>query len=412
MKRLRALDDFLDDCFFEEDASDSAKKSARARVTREWPKQAATPAHHAEFSFDINDHDGEAEVEPAATRVAMPRKKDEAEPDITAKEFYSQFIARTEAQCRDEAAAPQRSAQWKDARRFCITASDFGAAIGSNPYSSPTDLVKKKLWETFVGNAATRWGTAHEPHAEEAFLAWARENVDPEAELFTLGLTKWSAAPWIGVSPDGILLYKRGGQLCGDLVEYKCPTRAPDGSHPYVKYPSCTPPYYRHQMLGIWGLYNTHGGVQVQYKNTTHHLASLQAAWFVVWQPKTLWIVQHEFSMSEWQNDMFPKLRAWYFTQYLPALVWNYNWKLEHGDTEPMVAPIEVETETSPNMEPSPTMETSPNMETTAASKSSVDDKTSEAADMVLEQNETAGTSSSPGSSSVETQQQRQAAES
>ena len=332
MKRASAFADF-----FSEYEVDTVKKPKT-----EWPVCALNPESHHAYKFE----DKEVESEPQ--ELGYPQKADEEE-DMTAQMYYTTFIARTAEQCLKEAAAPQRSIEWKQARKFCLTASDFGSAAGSNPYSNADDLVKKKLWETFNGNAATQWGTEHEPHAEESFLLWAKANISSDAELFTLNLTKFSDMPWLGLSPDGILIYSSNGKICADLVEYKCPTRDSTDSHPYSKYPKCTPPYYRHQMLGIWSLFNIHGGLQLKFKNEDVFVSELGCAWFVVWQPDQLYIVKHEFDLEEWNTDLFPKLRAWYFKQYLPALVWHYNKRLEKGEIIPSSVPITLEDFTQPN---------------------------------------------------------------
>jgi len=339
MKRASALADFLS----EYECPPETKKPKL-----QWPVCVLNPAPHHAYRFEDGGAAPEAEAEPKAEAYldtlssSYPRKEVGAD-DITAADYFQTFVARSQTQCAAEALAPQRSDAWKLARKFCLTASDFGSAAGSNPYSSPDDLVKKKLWETFNGNAATRWGTEHEPHAEESFLIWAKANISSDAELFTLNLTKFADMSWLGLSPDGILIYTENGKLCADLVEYKCPTRDQTDCHPYAKYPKCTPPYYRHQMLGIWSLFNTHGGLKLKFRGEDVFVSELGCAWFVVWQPEQLYVVKHDFDLEEWHTDLFPKLRAWYFKQFLPALVWNYNRRLEFGETMPASVPITLE---------------------------------------------------------------------
>jgi len=60
----------------------------------------------------------------------------------------------------------QRTQEWLDARSTLLTASDFGAALGVNPYCSRQELFRRKIGQSvFEGNEATDWGTAHEPDA-------------------------------------------------------------------------------------------------------------------------------------------------------------------------------------------------------------------------------------------------------
>lgn len=65
-------------------------------------------------------------------------------------------MARDWNSCFAEMSAPQRSDLWLLARKNCITASQFGAAVGNNPYSTPDNMLIEKLWKPFEGNDATR----------------------------------------------------------------------------------------------------------------------------------------------------------------------------------------------------------------------------------------------------------------
>lgn len=265
----------------------------------------------------------------------FPKKATEDEHDILPKEYYNTYIARTDEQCKEEREAPQRSLKWKEARKFCLTASDFGSATQNNPYCSADDLVQKKLWQSFDGNDATKWGTFCEPKAGEAFLAWAQKTLDKNAILHEYGLLKWSSIPYLAVSPDGVLEWKdKEGIIHYDLVEFKCPTRTSTDGHPYKKYLQNTPPYYRDQMLGIWGLVNSNNGIDGK---------KLENIYFVVWQPTSLWITKHIFKEEEW-TDLFLKLKKWYFTKFLPSLVWYYNGLLEDNEIKPTTGCLDLRT--------------------------------------------------------------------
>jgi hypothetical protein len=269
----------------------------------------------------------------------FPQRDSDDAPALTVREYFARFVERTSDACAAEAAAPQRSVEWKEARKFALTGSDFGSASGSNPYCAPQELVTKKLWNSFAGNDATKWGSTCEPLAGEAFLAWAQETLDPEAKLHSFGLLKWSATPWLAVSPDGVLEWTEKGVRRFDLVEFKCPTRISTEGHPYGKYPQDTPPYYRDQMLGIWGLVNENNGIVIDGEPRR-----LEQAWFVVWQPTTVWITLHSFALEEW-TDLRGKLRKWYFGRFLPALVWHYQGLLEPGEAAPSSVPLDLRSE-------------------------------------------------------------------
>jgi hypothetical protein len=292
-----------------------------------------TPAHHHDMSPSCLSPFVATEEQVAG----FPQKTDDK--DITVREYYARFVERTPEDCAREAAAPQRSLEWKEARKYALTGSDFGSASGSNPFCPPQELVSKKLWNSFSGNDATKWGSTCEPLAGEAFLAWAQRALDPEAKLHSFGLLKWSATPWLAVSPDGVLEWTKDGTRRFDLVEFKCPTRISTEGHPYAKYPQDTPPYYRDQMLGIWGLANEHGGIVIDGEPRV-----LTDSWFVVWQPTTLWVTQHSFDASQW-TDLRVLLRKWYFGRFLPALVWYFGGLLQHGEQAPSSAPLDLRSE-------------------------------------------------------------------
>ena len=265
------------------------------------PKPASTDS-------DSEESVGVPFIEPKAVRI-LP------------SEFYDTVVARTKEECEEEGKAPQKSDKWLQARKYCITASQFGSAIGTSPYQGPDDLVAEKLWNTFQGNAATQWGNDHELHAQEAFCAWFSTQ-HKTFKFKTDNLIKFSDEPWIAVSPDGIVEYEVDGQIIEELVEFKCPAYLRNTvNHPYQKYTKSTPPHYLSQIQGIMGYLNAHG-------------RNLRKCWFVVWQPHQTWITPHEFD-AKYYADMHDKLRAWYFHKLLPAFAHKDNGLLAFGETVP-----------------------------------------------------------------------------
>jgi putative phage-type endonuclease len=245
-------------------------------------------------------------------------------------EFYSTYVDRTIAQCQEELKAPQRSQEWLDARRFCITASQFGSAAGVSPYQSRETLLVDKLWNTFKGNAATDWGTFHECHAKETFCAWLKDFMGEKHFVFREeNLMKFSAEPWMAVSPDGLVEYEDGI----DLVEFKCPAFLRNtADHPYSKWPNNVPPQYLAQIQGIMGYLNT---------NLKESSQRIKRCWFVVWQPHQTWITLISYD-QEYYSSMHATIKDWYFKELLPAFTHQANGVLNFGDTKPS-EPIVVE---------------------------------------------------------------------
>jgi len=279
----------------EEDSSDASSTSSASSVTYEAPRPAALP-------------------------IALRLKP---------SEYFARFVSRTPEQCAAELAAPQRSPAWLLARSTCITASQFGAAAGESPYQSPDALVGEKLWSTFRGNAMTEWGNEHEPHAAEAFCGWfgahlRARGLSGEFRLREENLLKFSDAPWIAVSPDGIVEYTdERGEHVQELVEFKCPALLRNTrGHPYAKWPANTPRYYYAQIQGIMGHLNAHRW-------------RLERCWFVAWQPHQTWITLHAYDARYYDDQLLPRLREWFFARFLPRLAHKHNGLLAHGETDP-----------------------------------------------------------------------------
>lgn len=110
----------------------------------------------------------------------------------------------------------QGSQEWHKARESLLTASDFGAALGLNPYCT-----RQKLWRLKVGlevvhdNEHIRRGVALEAAALHAYQVETGLLVD-EA-----GLVRHPAHDWLACSPDATV-------ADDGLVEAKCPAQFRD----------------------------------------------------------------------------------------------------------------------------------------------------------------------------------------
>ena len=60
----------------------------------------------------------------------------------------------------------QRTKIWYEIRKTMLTASDWGAALGKNKYSSRKKILNDKIFGSkFFGNKYTQWGVKYEPIA-------------------------------------------------------------------------------------------------------------------------------------------------------------------------------------------------------------------------------------------------------
>jgi len=271
---------------------------------------------------------------------------------MTVSDFVRKYVSKTAQQCLDIEKAEQRSLAWKHARKYAVTTSQFGAAAGLSPYSKPTDVVIAKLWETFSGNAATRWGTEHEPRAAAAYLTWAREDLRRQYASFGTevaarvaaslvveerGLIQYPATPWMGASPDGIARWvDPEGKTRRRLVEYKCPYfLLRTAGHPYAKHGDPPlPPQYRAQIQGVMGMFADEDkriSDGAENKSLRGEVWGITDCDFVVWQPKRCWVSRIPFDRQFWKETLDPALQSWFAERFLPAAVMQYNGVLKYG---------------------------------------------------------------------------------
>lgn len=105
----------------------------------------------------------------------------------------------------------QKSTSWLKQRSEMITASDIGAVLGKNKYSSKNEVLKNKLFgRTFFSNSATKHGELYEPIAIYLY----EQLYDTQIKEF--GCIPHSNFSFMGASPDGISTHF-------NLLEIKCP---------------------------------------------------------------------------------------------------------------------------------------------------------------------------------------------
>lgn len=111
----------------------------------------------------------------------------------------------------------QRSEEWFAARKGRITASLAAGCLGLDPYCSP-----RKAWKQITTggagapNRAMLWGVINEGTCRAAY----EEETGNLA--FETGFWVHPEYPWLGASPDGLV-------LPNGLLECKCPYKLPAG---------------------------------------------------------------------------------------------------------------------------------------------------------------------------------------
>ena len=179
------------------------------------------------------------------------------------------FDRRNKKRGRMETRIMPGTPEWRDARSKCLTASDFAAACGLNPYMSRPALWRKKVNGLITPvNDAMKRGIEDEPKAVEWF-----KNATGLHVAYPVEFCRSDSYPDMGCTPDA---------LVGDfgLLEVKCP---------YSVY-SDIPIYYLPQIVG-----------QIILAGKWH-------CYFLAWTPteQKLWQVYYRTGAWEW---MLPYLQ-------------------------------------------------------------------------------------------------------
>ncbi|XP_043212915.1 uncharacterized protein LOC122389961 [Amphibalanus amphitrite] len=140
------------------------------------------------------------------------------EPDLEeeVRKFYDERVAVTTEKAVNIALAPQGSEMWRREREVRITGSVCHSLMtyskrGGDWEKKLRSLEKAQCW---AGNSATAHGIKAEKHALELY-----EGVC-QGKLVTCGLLVQPGCPWLGCSPDGVVMHD--GQAVR-LVEVKSP---------------------------------------------------------------------------------------------------------------------------------------------------------------------------------------------
>ena len=131
--------------------------------------------------------------------------------------FYLEQVAVTLKACEHLCSVTRdqsRSQEWKQARSVRTTASNC-YQIYTYAGDDWDSLLERILSSGFRGNQATRFGQEYEQRARDLYCAELGANVEEMC-----GLVVPPLAPWLGRSPDGIVM--RGNESMR-LLEIKCP---------------------------------------------------------------------------------------------------------------------------------------------------------------------------------------------
>lgn len=140
---------------------------------------------------------------------------------------------------REYGGEEQRTAAWHAVRSTMITASEVGNVIEGTP-SQRHEVLMRKVSPVSTGDGQSSfthplvWGTKLEPVAKRIFER------DTVCTVRDVSCVKHRRVPFLGASPDGIILSPENRERHHALVEFKCPRSRKPGDE--------IPRGYYHQM--------------------------------------------------------------------------------------------------------------------------------------------------------------------
>jgi len=263
-----------------------------------------TPHHHAFFELTDLKEPGQREPHGMpweelsdADFLEFRKKLPEA---VTGDAIFETLVKPELAKPLD---GEQRSVEWHNARAYAVTASQF--ALTSDDANT---LLKTKTYpkaHAFRGNLYTEWGSAHEAHAEEAFVQFLSEQ-NFKGEIQHVPHIRSKCNVFLGFSPDGLLWNEDKSEVA--LIEYKCPAGRRSGQgHPYSADKYCVPPRYMPQIQGSLAILRE-----------LHPTVRCERAFFVVWQPHQFFVTHVPYAQSYAERTL-ERAASFYKQRFLPS---------------------------------------------------------------------------------------------
>ncbi|CAH1155497.1 unnamed protein product [Phaedon cochleariae] len=238
-------------------------------------------------------------------RTSTPKSQETVE-HRTRKDMFLKDLAKTPEEIEklskltlDQGANPL----WFEERKKRLTASNFGRICKLLESTDRKKVAQELLHSSFMGNIYTRYGNDNEENAIRDFQLLTGKKV------INCGLFIDRNHPFLAASPDGLI-------DTDAIVEVKCPYKAKD----------VTPEEGIKQKLIQFATFEN--GV-FSLKRTDKYYYQVQGQLFVTGRSICYFIVWTQFGLLYEQitkdeglwNEMFPKLKEFYFQHLLPTIL-------------------------------------------------------------------------------------------
>ena len=200
--------------------------------------------------------------------------------------------------------------RWHAERSRRVTSSIFGKIVNRRKSVHPTSLIKSILNEHKKASvsASVHWGVDNETNA---ILKYQNE-LQNKATVANCGLVVSPKWPWLGCSPDGIVMNEGVPVGC---VEVKCPYSIKEMSI-HEAATSVKDFYIKQIEAGLNKLKVKHA----YFYQCQGVLNILNLPWidFVVYTTVDIYIERIYNDVTLWENKMLPELTSFYFSFILP----------------------------------------------------------------------------------------------
>ena len=204
------------------------------------------------------------------------------------------------------------SNSWYNERIKRITASFFGKVMNRREAIYPTSIVKSIINQkkSHTMPAALKWGIENEKVALDGYT---KNYLEDDMEVMEIGLVVNPKWPWLGCSPDGLVM-KKG--LPDGCIEIKCPFSK---RHSSIQEAIGDKTFFLCQKNSRVQLKRNH----LYYYQCQGVINILELSWidFVVYTTKEIYVERILSDTDLWNKKMLPKLTSFYVDFIFPEIV-------------------------------------------------------------------------------------------